>query len=51
MNIKVCTSTKAGLTYVRTFFQDWDEVIDGSESGDVEYELTRADWEWRSAKD
>ncbi|GCD96861.1 GNAT family N-acetyltransferase [Embleya hyalina] len=36
---------KAGLTFVRTFFEDWPEEIEGSEQGDVEYELTRADWE------
>ncbi|MER5462316.1 GNAT family N-acetyltransferase [Streptomyces sp. NPDC002668] len=36
---------KAGLTFVRTFFEDWPDIIEGSELGDVEYELTRADWE------
>jgi len=36
---------KAGLTLVRTFHQSWPEVIDGAELGDVEYALTRADWE------
>ncbi|GAA5534407.1 hypothetical protein Dalu01_02818 [Deinococcus aluminii] len=36
---------KAGLGFVRTFFQDWPEVIEGSEEGDVEYALTRAQWE------
>jgi RimJ/RimL family protein N-acetyltransferase len=36
---------KAGLTYVRTFFQDWPEAIAGSEHGEVEYALERADWE------
>lgn len=35
---------KAGLSYVRTFFGEWPETIEGSESGDVEYALTRADW-------
>jgi RimJ/RimL family protein N-acetyltransferase len=35
---------KCGLRYVRTFFQDWPEVIDGSDQGDVEYELLRPDW-------
>jgi RimJ/RimL family protein N-acetyltransferase len=36
---------KAGLTYVRTFFEDWPDPIEGAELGDVEYELVRADWE------
>lgn len=38
---------KSGLVYVRTYFGDWPERIDGSEHGEVEYELTRADWERR----
>jgi len=36
---------KAGLRYVRTFHQEWEEQIDGSEHGDVEYALTRSEWE------
>lgn len=36
---------KSGLGYVRTFFQDWPDVIEGGEHGDVEYALTREDWE------
>jgi RimJ/RimL family protein N-acetyltransferase len=36
---------KAGLRYVRTFHQEWPEHIEGSEHGDVEYALTKADWE------
>lgn len=36
---------KAGLAYVRTYFGDWPEAIDGSEHGDVEYALTRSRWE------
>jgi RimJ/RimL family protein N-acetyltransferase len=35
---------KAGLSYVRTFFEEWPETIEGSEGGDVEYALARADW-------
>ncbi|MGO1052328.1 GNAT family N-acetyltransferase [Crossiella sp. CA198] len=36
---------KAGLRFVRTFFAEWDgEEIDGSEQGDVEYQLTREEW-------
>ncbi len=38
---------KAGLRYVRTFHADWPEKIEGDEEGDVEYALTRAEWEER----
>ncbi|MFE2938331.1 GNAT family N-acetyltransferase [Streptomyces sp. NPDC059255] len=38
---------KAGLRYVRTFFEEWPETIEGSEHGDVAYELTREDWKNR----
>ncbi|MGW7467902.1 GNAT family N-acetyltransferase [Streptomyces xantholiticus] len=38
---------KAGLSFVRTFFEEWPDVIEGSELGDVEYELTRAEWAHR----
>ena len=38
---------KAGLRYVRTFHQEWPERIEGDEHGDVEYALTKADWERR----
>lgn len=38
---------KAGLSLVRTFTGDWPEPIAGSEHGEVEYELTRAEWEQR----
>ena len=36
---------KCGLTLVRTFHQEWPYHIEGDEHGDVEYALTRADWE------
>jgi RimJ/RimL family protein N-acetyltransferase len=36
---------KAGLVYVQTFHEDWPEPIEGAEHGEVEYALTRADWE------
>ncbi len=36
---------KAGLTYVRTFHQEWPERIEGDEHGDVEYALRKGDWE------
>ena len=38
---------KAGLSFVRHFSQEWPETIEGSEHGDVVYELTRAQWERR----
>ncbi|MBB4938228.1 RimJ/RimL family protein N-acetyltransferase [Streptosporangium album] len=38
---------KSGLTLVRAFHQDWPDAIAGSEHGEVEYALTRADWEAR----
>ncbi|MEU1605284.1 GNAT family N-acetyltransferase [Micromonospora matsumotoense] len=34
---------KAGLRYVRTFHLDWADPIAGTEQGEVEYELLRAD--------
>jgi RimJ/RimL family protein N-acetyltransferase len=37
---------KAGLGLVRTFHLTWDDPIDGTEHGEVEYELRRADWRW-----
>lgn len=36
---------KIGMTLVRTFHQPSAEVIEGAEHGDVEYALTRAQWE------
>ena len=36
---------KAGLRFVRTFHGDWPVRIPGDEEGDVEYAITRADWE------
>ncbi|WNV73666.1 GNAT family N-acetyltransferase [Geodermatophilus sp. DSM 44513] len=53
---RVCASTmtvnaasrrvleRTGLRLVRTVHLPWPEVIDGSEHGDVEYALTRAEW-------
>ncbi len=40
---------KAGLTLERTFRQPWPERIEGAEQGDVEYALTKTDWEQRGA--
>lgn len=36
---------RCGLRYVRTFHLEWPEPIEGTELGDVEYELLRAEWE------
>jgi RimJ/RimL family protein N-acetyltransferase len=36
---------RAGLRYVRSFYQDWPYSIPGDEQGDVEYALTREEWE------
>ncbi|WP_406861469.1 GNAT family N-acetyltransferase [Streptomyces sp. HUAS MG47] len=39
---------KSGLAFLRSFTGEWPEAIEGSEHGEVEYELTRAKWEQRS---
>jgi hypothetical protein len=36
---------KCGLRLVRIFHQEWPDHIEGDERGDVEYALTRAEWE------
>ena len=36
---------KAGLKLLRTFQQPWPDPIPGDEHGDVEYALTREEWE------
>jgi RimJ/RimL family protein N-acetyltransferase len=36
---------KAGLRFVRLFFQEWPDPIPGDHLGDVEYALTREEWE------
>ncbi|MER8153561.1 GNAT family N-acetyltransferase [Streptomyces sp. NPDC094472] len=38
---------KAGLSFLRNFTGDWPDAIEGSEHGEVEYELTRAAWKQR----
>ena len=38
---------KAGLDFVRVFHQEWPDPIEGDEHGDVEYALSRGDWERR----
>jgi RimJ/RimL family protein N-acetyltransferase len=40
---------KSGLRFVRTFFADWPHELEGSDQGDVEYELLRSEWEARQA--
>ena len=40
---------KAGLMLVRTIHQPWPDRIDGEEHGDVEYALTRTEWERQEA--
>lgn len=36
---------RCGLRYVRTFHVEWPETIEGTELGDVEYEILRPEWE------
>jgi len=36
---------KVGLAHVRTFYEEWDDFLPGTEHGEVEYALTKADWE------
>ncbi len=38
---------KAGLRFVRAIHQEWPDPIPGDEHGDVEYSLTRAQWQER----
>jgi hypothetical protein len=33
-----------GMSYTRTYFPVWEDPLPGSEQGEVEYELTLADW-------
>jgi RimJ/RimL family protein N-acetyltransferase len=39
----------AGLRYVRTYHPGFDDPLPGSEQGEVEYEMTAADWRARTA--
>ena len=36
---------KAGMRFVRTFTMPWPDRIEGDELGDVEYAITRDEWE------
>ena len=40
---------RCGLRFVRTFHLEWDDPIEGSEHGEVEYEITKIDWERQRA--
>ena len=40
---------KCGLSLVRTTPYEGDDIIEGSEHGEVEYELTRPEWQARAA--
>ncbi len=41
---------KSGLIHVRTFHLEWEDPLPGTEHGEVEYALERADWEQREAR-
>jgi RimJ/RimL family protein N-acetyltransferase len=38
---------RCGLRFVRTFHGEWEPKFEGSELDDVEYEITRTEWEAR----
>ncbi len=42
---------KTGLTFLRSYTDDWPDAIEGSEHGEVEYELTREAWEAAAARE
>lgn len=39
------TMNSVGMQHVRTFHLDWDEPLPGSELGEVEYAITREQWQ------
>jgi len=41
---------KAGMRLIRTFHQVWPDRIPGDEQGDVEYAITREEWEQQRAR-
>lgn len=41
---------KCGLRHVRTFHVDWPDPLPGSEHGEVEYALTREEWQSAQAR-
>lgn len=42
---------KCGMRFVRSFHADWPVRIPGDEHGDVEYAVTRAEWEEQRSPD
>jgi RimJ/RimL family protein N-acetyltransferase len=36
---------RCGMRHSRTFHQEWDDPLPGTEHGEVEYKITRAEWE------
>jgi RimJ/RimL family protein N-acetyltransferase len=38
------TMSSVGLTFVRSFIEEYDEPVPGSEEGEVEYAITREEW-------
>jgi RimJ/RimL family protein N-acetyltransferase len=42
---------KCGLTLVRTTACDGPDIIEGSDHGEVEYALTKPEWEALTARD
>ena len=41
---------RCGLRFVRTFHLEWDDPIEGTEHGEVEYEITKDEWKKQRAK-
>jgi RimJ/RimL family protein N-acetyltransferase len=41
---------RCGLRFVRTFHLQWDDPIEGTEHGEVEYEITKPEWERRGGE-
>jgi RimJ/RimL family protein N-acetyltransferase len=44
------TMAAVGMRHVRTFHQHWEEPIPGSELGEVEYAISREEWQERLAR-
>jgi hypothetical protein len=40
---------RAGLTLEQTFYQSWPDPIDGADKGEIEYALSKRDWDQRAA--
>lgn len=38
---------RIGLTYIRTFYVEFEDPLPGTEQGEVEYAMTRAEWSQR----